>query len=249
MICFGQQKVRRSNSFTLIELLIVIAIISILMTLILPVLGGFVEKAKTLSCTVNLKNIRRMTAAYKMDNNNMIYPAIKVEDEGSKETSWIANLSNDYNDKGWRTFLCPVLSMDDGFKPHGAINFSEPVLKASYMFNSIHDWTGVDILTQKNKSFGFGRHSEEGINYNSIRNPATAIMIVDGTRNLSSADGKSIVSVMETDHGEFKDVAADGKRDVGDHHDGGFNAIMGDGSIKLIKEKSNPNDWVIIVDE
>jgi len=242
-------KKKRTNHFTLIELLIVIAIISILITILLPSIGGIKESANTLSCTVNLKNIVRMNVAYRMDNNNMIYPAIKVENEGAKETSWIANLSNEYNDKGWRTFLCPVLSMDEGFKPHGAMNFTEPVLKASYMFNSIHNWTGVDISTQKNRSFGFGRHSEEGINYNSIRDPANAIMTVDGTRNLSSADGKSIVSAMETDHGEFKEDNSTGKRDVGDHHNGGFNAIMGDGSVKLIKEKSDPNDWVIFVDE
>ncbi len=236
------------NKFTLIELLVVIAIISIIMAIMLPTLGGIKDRAYTISCKSNLKNIGTQTYSFFLDNNNKMLPSVHVTNDGATEYSWVVKLNNSHM-KRKDIFLCPALSVDEAFTPHGASHFDDSVKKASYVMNTIHKWADATISTPKGKSFGFGKNAENSCSYQRIKNPAEKIYITDSYKNISSADAKGIIAFRETDHGELPIETGEDRRDVGNHHQsGGFNALMGDMHVETIKE-SKHDQWVAIVDK
>ncbi len=62
------------RGFTLIELLVVIAIIAILAALLLPALARAKEKARTLNCISNLKQLAVCFHLYALDNQDVLPP-------------------------------------------------------------------------------------------------------------------------------------------------------------------------------
>ncbi len=62
------------KAFTLIELLIVIAILGILVALILPRFGTVREDANTKVCTANLRGLASAMATYETKENNGLVP-------------------------------------------------------------------------------------------------------------------------------------------------------------------------------
>lgn len=59
-----KKDMKRSNNFTLVELLVFFSVVLILMTLLLPALGKAREKAMTISCINNLSQIGKCWAMY-----------------------------------------------------------------------------------------------------------------------------------------------------------------------------------------
>lgn len=66
-------------AFTLIELLVVIAIIAILASILLPALARAKQKAKTITCLNNLKQLEECWHLYLLDNNDYLVPNNAVQ--------------------------------------------------------------------------------------------------------------------------------------------------------------------------
>jgi prepilin-type N-terminal cleavage/methylation domain-containing protein/prepilin-type processing-associated H-X9-DG protein len=113
--------VRARAAFTLIELLVVIAVTALLISILLPALGGARETARRITCANNLKQMGTACATYENTNRSLPsgYVATDAFNKGDHDSSpgW-----------GWGSLLLPYLSRDD---VHDQINFAVPITDPS----------------------------------------------------------------------------------------------------------------------
>ena len=79
----------KQSAFTLIELLVVIAIIGILAGLLLPVLSAAKQKAISIRCLNNYKQLGLAWFSYASDNNDMLALNADRQPPGGDKTNWI----------------------------------------------------------------------------------------------------------------------------------------------------------------
>lgn len=159
---------QRRNSFTLIELLVVIAIIAILASLLLPSLNQARDRAKSITCLSQMKQIGAAHQMYISDNSD--YAATCVPPGGPY---WFKALSPYINNKMnlWR---CPGIRNENSGK-------LDNVLCTSSSADASFKWyAGIGINSQTFYGRLLDNVSLKGVKVNRSKYPSKVIYTGDG---------------------------------------------------------------------
>ncbi len=248
-----------ASSFTMVELLIVIAIISIMAGMLMPALSRVLVTARSAACTSNLRQIGLAHLKYTNENGGWVISAYADNVVGS----WINYCCRDLCGNSEDLFQCPGIPDQAWFTPPGGQGDYDLSIGATYLMNACDSgagkWAGSSIAA-KAASFGWTRglvgFSKYAlpVRYNHIRQPASRIMLVEsswGFANLSiptrACAGRYVDRFKQTDHGDpITGTSYAVYRNVGDHHLGRFNALMGGSSVRSILQ-SRDQEWVAYV--
>jgi len=125
------------RNFTMIEMLVVIAVMLILVSILLPAISGAKKLGYKASCTSNLRQISVLNAAYFADSNDyIVMPGYQPDGVplGGLDNAypWDYVLSGYYKASGMMLFRCPL---DPFFNP----SIYKSRTTRSYKINAIHD--------------------------------------------------------------------------------------------------------------
>lgn len=135
------EKIRKIARFTLIELLLVVAVIAILASLLLPALNRARESAKRVDCLGRLRQIGTATLSYSQDNGACVTPFLYVV--SGKNYFWDSLLEDYLGEKprlSWdkrvdsTIFRCPSTRMTGEItQVYNSYNVSLPANEDAFM--------------------------------------------------------------------------------------------------------------------
>lgn len=175
----------RRHGLTLVELLVVIALIAVLISLLFPVLGKARDQARTTQCASNMRQLYAAVMSYAADYDRTLPAAPFIEDAtGSKTASRCAFtmvqlgvIDFDHNAPFWQylgdrqkrqqIFTCPA---DAGERPYHQAADVDVVRNFSYSFSGQVNWDpSMQYYDQK--------HEHSPLRLTSILSPAHKILI------------------------------------------------------------------------
>jgi prepilin-type N-terminal cleavage/methylation domain-containing protein/prepilin-type processing-associated H-X9-DG protein len=196
--------------FTLIELLVVIAIIAILAAILFPVFAQAREKARSIACLSNMKQLGTSESMYLQDYDETYVIWRYALPNGDKMT-WVELLQPYVKNK--QIWICPSDELAKPIQPNQTTGGSS---QNSYWLNAyITRWSGYS---------GVGSVVLSEINY-----PAVTILVTDGPAN----DGQHTWPGPPTEWCGTADYCVRSET----RHTGGMNTVYADSHAKWQKRE------------
>lgn len=152
----------KTGGFTLVELLVVLAIVALLAGLALPVYRRVTEHARAAACVANERQLGLALNQYLTDNNLTMPMLAAGRRDLSEDVPVIDNTLNGYA-KDVRVFACPA---DRGFAAKSGTSYYWNVALNGQQVSALHflftaDPTRIPVLADKE---GFHLYSENKVN-------------------------------------------------------------------------------------
>jgi len=179
-------------AFTLVELLLVIAIIGILAALLLPVLSAVAARGRQTVCLSNVKQINQGVMMYAADHHDILFPFPKKPDNVKSVfyfqewTSYVPLIGRYVGRTGApapedKLFTCPADKFHDGtsesrevYWVNESLHSSSNMNYSSYMFNAANAVIQAD---QRDEIFPRKFPGILGSKLSSISTPTTTILL------------------------------------------------------------------------
>ncbi|WP_309384100.1 type II secretion system protein [Cerasicoccus frondis] len=185
----NKRNIHHSRAFTLVELLVCIAILIVLGAITIPAISGVRARAKIAASSSNLRQLGQAANLYRIDNNNRMLPLGEYDPQNEVMKEWCFSFRFDhisfsngnlapYLDNVEEVLRCPVWEPSEAYQQ---TNLMYPNFMG-YGFNALN--TGERLEPEESVSGSDGEWI--GYHYSRVLKPSETVLFTTAANKLNT---------------------------------------------------------------